>query len=689
MSPTPAVLPETNTCSKRRKLQYAAAVTLLLLVFVVELIVPAWRQSAAFDEGCHTLAGYGYWTRADFGVNPEHPPAVKLLATLPLLGQSLRFPSPGPIPFFKLSCFMEGRDFLFSNSASPDSILFRARMAAATLALLAAILTFAVAYEMFGQMAGLIALLLFVFDPNLIAHGALVTTDMGMTLFLTASVYAFYRYVKNPSIRRLAVTGVAVGLALASKHSAILVLPVLVLLAITEVVRHEPLPRLSQGGRLKHGLRLAVSLLAVSVISIAILWSFYGFRFAARPHGQIISPPFSDYVRRVPHPAAGEVISSLARYHLFPESYLYGVADLFIATNHFTSYLFGKLYRHGQRFYFPAVFVIKSTLGFLLLLMLLPLALIFGKSVKWRELLFLLLPPAAYFAAAINSGFNIGVRHILPIYPFLIVLAAFVVWQLGRLRKAWMYTVSGLLICHVLSSAHAFPNYLPYSNEIWGGPSQTYKVLTDSSVDWGQQLKETKTYLDKRNIRDCWFDYSGSLVASPDYYHIPCKVLLLGSRFSRNRGSPFAVSVVPAHISGTVLVSATVLADAGPTGLNPYEPFLHLRPDDEIGDGVLVFRGEFDVPLLSAVSHTQAASTLLANGKPDQEQLRQALAEAQSAVSLAPNDVRSQGVLGDALMKLNRKDEARAAYQRALTLAQTIHPEFQSDTISELKNKLQ
>src|SRR5260370_42298110 len=98
MCTTPAVLPETNTSSKRRKLQYAAAVTLLLLVFVVELIVPAWRQSAAFDEGCHTLAGYGYWQRADFCGDPEHPAAVNLLATLALLRHSRLVRSPRPLP---------------------------------------------------------------------------------------------------------------------------------------------------------------------------------------------------------------------------------------------------------------------------------------------------------------------------------------------------------------------------------------------------------------------------------------------------------------------------------------------------------------------------------------------------------------------------------------------------------------
>lgn len=675
-----AVLPETPSRSALRTTAYPAAVAGLLVVFAIELLVPASRQSAAFDEGCHTLAGYSYWMRGDFGVNPEHPPLVKLLATLPLLSKHLRYPAPGPIPFFKLSCFTEGRDFLYANTITPDSILLRTRVAAASLSLFAALLTFAFAYELFGRIAALVALALFVFEPNLVAHGALVTTDMGMALFLLASVYAFHRYVKKPSLLRLAVVGIVVGLALAAKHSAIIVLPVVCVLASIEFFLHEGSSKLSEGGKFKHALRLSVSVLSIGAISIAVLWSFYGFRFAARPDGQPIIPPFGVYVQQVPHPVAGKIISGLGRHHLLPEAYLYGVADLFIAPHHFTSYLFGKLYRHGQPFYFPAVLVIKSTIGLLLLLILLPLALAIGAPAKWRDLLFLFTPPLAYFAAAINSGFNIGVRHILPMYPFLVILAAFSFWQLGRVQKAWMYAVSALLLFHAASSAYAFPNYIPYSNEIWGGSSQTYKVLTDSNVDWGQQLKQTKTYIDDHNVKDCWFGYFAFLVADPNYYGIQCKPVL----------PPFKVSVVPAHISGTVLVSATALSGGGPEDMNPYAPFLHVHPTAEIDDGIFVYRGEFDTPLLSAISHAQAASALLQNPNLSERQLDQALAEAQTAVSLAPSDVDSQVALGDALAKLHRKDESRATYQHALAIAESIHPEFQSErVVNDLKKKLQ
>jgi 4-amino-4-deoxy-L-arabinose transferase-like glycosyltransferase len=671
-----------------RQVRFAAAVVLLMLVLLIELAVPAYRQSATFDESCHTLAGYTYWTKGDFGINPENPPLVKLLAAVPLLAMPLRY-SPPPQMFFKVSCLVGGRQFLYSNNA--DAMLFRARMAAAMLTVLTALLVLAAASEMFAPAVGLLALLLFVFEPNLIAHGSLVTTDMGMTLFLLATVYSFYRYLKNPSVARLLLIGLCAGLALASKHSAVLLLPTLVLLALAETMQRDAGSKLGAGGSLKCALRLGASLAVVVVLSLGILWAFYGFHFPMRPSGPPTVPAFSQYVPYMHHPRAEKLLTALAHYHLLPQAYLFGFADVAITPQHFSSYLFGKVYPHGRWFYFPAAFLIKSTIGVLLLLLFFPVAIALQRTSQRREFLFLAVPAAVYFLAAMGSDFNIGIRHILPIYPFLLILAAYAAWSLGhssfgRSGNAWIYVVSALVLFHIVSSAHAFPNYLPYANEIWGGPANTYKFLTDSNVDWGQQLKLTKKYLDERGIQDCWFDYFGRMAADPGYYQIPCKTL------PQRLGPP--VENMPARIAGTVLISATELSPAvwGPGDLNPYARFRELRPDDKIADGVFVFHGEFEVPLLAAMGHAQAAENLLAygklSGKLSEVQALQALAEAQAAVSIAPDDVGIQVALGDALTQLHRNDEARAAYQRALTLAQTRYPEFQSDWLPPLQRKL-
>ena len=102
---------------------------------------------------------------------------------------------------------------------------------------------------------------------------------------------------------------------------------------------------------------------------------------------------------------------------------------------------------------------------------------------------------------------NIGMRHILPMYPFLTVLMAGAAWTLSSENRRWMYVIVILVVFQIVTSLNAYPVYIPYANELWGGPSQTYRLLSDSNSDWGEQLKATKKYLDQRGVKDCWFVY--------------------------------------------------------------------------------------------------------------------------------------------------------------------------------------
>jgi tetratricopeptide (TPR) repeat protein len=663
----------------RRGAARAAAVVSLMLLLGIQLALSVRQESQTWDEGDHIFAGYMTWTRADFGLNPEHPPLLKLLATAPLL------PTPLKVPelqnrYFKEEAFLDGKEFLYRNDA--DAILFRTRMAAATLTLLTALLVFAATREMFGHGAAFVALALLAFEPNLLAHGALVTTDAGISCFMFATVYAFYRYAQAPSRWRLLIVGVSAGLALAVKHSGVFVFPMLFLLAACEVVRH----RVAAGGGAgaatgsgRRALRFAASLVAVAAIALAVLWAFYGFRYQARPEGLQLNPPLAEYVGGLqPHEAW--VVSTAASWRVLPESYLYGMADVRLTADFYTSYVLGKTYAHGVWFYFPLVFVIKSTLAFLALLLLAAAAVTAGRLNRWREVLCLTVPPAFYFLVAMNAATNIGVRHILPLYVFLSALAGGGAWALVRRDRKWAYVVAALLLFHAGSSALAFPHYIAYSNELWGGPGNTYRHLSDSNADWGEQLKATKKYLDGRGVQECWFVYFAEGVAEPGYYGIPCKPLPTINTLWLNQRIE-----VPASIDGPVLVSASNLSgfEFGPGPLNPYEQFKHLRPTAVIGRGVFVFDGHFEVPLASALGRVQKARNLLAAG-----QVEEARSEAQAAVALAPEAVQTRMMLGDVLAASGRPEEARAEYEQALSLAKTIEPEFQVRSIPDIERKL-
>ena len=663
----------------RRSAIIVVGVAGLLTMLFLQLALSVRQESQTWDEGNHIFAGYRSWTNADFGLNPEHPPLVKLLATVPLLPLPLQTPKLQDRDF-KLEAFLDGKEFLYQNDA--DMILFRTRMAAAVLTLLLALLVFLAAKEMFGTGAAFVALSLIVFEPNLLAHGAVVTTDVGLSCFMFAAVYAFYRYVKAPSVARLIMVGVAAGLALAAKHTGLLVFPMLILLALCEVALNRRVKdeRMAALAKAKPAARLAVALVITGIIAVGVLWAFYGFRYGARPAGLQLNPSLADYTQQL-KPREAKAVLTLAHWHLLPESYLYGLTDVRWVADSMQTYILGKVYPHGVWFYFPVAFAIKSTLAFLILSLLAVGAIATRKLNQWREILFLTVPPAFHLAVAMSSGLNIGVRHILPLYVFLSALIGGAAWALIRSNRRWGYVIALLLLFHAISSLRVFPSYIAYANELWGGPANTYRYLSDSNTDWAQQLKATKQYLDKRGVKDCWIAYFAQGLVDPAYYGIPCKPL-------RTVITPWLHTSIeaPATIDGPVLISAGTLSgfEIGPGALNPYDQFQKLQPTAVIEYVIFVFDGHFSIPLASALAHEQRAREFLAA-----KQIDRAREEAEAAIAVYPDCVPSQVLLGDMMMIMKRPIEARAAYEKALTLAQTVEPEFQLQWIPTLKQKLE
>jgi 4-amino-4-deoxy-L-arabinose transferase-like glycosyltransferase len=654
--------------NKRHAAFMAAGAACLLAIMVTQMALSIRQESLTWDEDDHIFAGYMSWKTGDFGLNPEHPPLVKLLATIPILGMPLHVPTLRNREF-KTEAFLDGKEFLSKNDA--DTILFRVRMAAALLTVLMALLVFLAATEMFGAVAGFIALTLVAFDPNLLAHGAFVTTDMGLSCFLFGSVYAFYRYAKAPSVWRLALVGIAAGCALASKHTGILVFPMLFALAVFEAFRRRGW---------KQRARLALVLAAIVVIAVTVLWAFYGFRYQARPQGLAMSQPLAEFAGGL-KPLDSWLISTCARWHLLPESYLYGLADVRYLDRYCPSYIFGKVYPHGVWFYFPSAFAIKTTLTLLALLVLAVVAIATRKLRDWRVILFLSVPPAIHFLVATFSGINIGLRHILPVYVFLNVLAAGAAWVFIRRDRRWAWAVGLLLVFQAVSTTRSFPAYIAYANELWGGPSNTYKYLTDSNTDWAQQLKAAKKYLAGRGVTSCWFAYfAEGVVDATGYYGIPCRPLITTDSMWMNEEMD-----IPPVIDGPVLISAGTLSgyEFGSDDLNPYRQFMWLKPTAAIQNGILVFDGRFHVARACSLSHLQKAGNLRRAGR-----LSESLVEAQAAVDADPDFFRAQEALGDALIIVHSRDEAQAAWQRALDLAKKLEPGVRDDKVHGIERRL-
>jgi hypothetical protein len=646
-----------------RRIRLVIGVTLLLAVMAAELALSARQQSQTIDEAAHIFAGYRYWKNFDFGANSEHPPLVKLVAALPLLRLSLRVPSI-PDGHFLIVEYKTGHDFLYGNDA--DTLLWRTRMAAAVFTICLGLTVFLLAYSMCGEGPAFLALTLLVFEPNFLAHGALVTTDVGVTFGFVLGVGSFYFYLKKPSALTLAGVGLAAGLCLGAKLTGILLFPMLLFLALAELLSlRDPATRKFAPGLAMRALWQAASLAGITAISLVVLWSLYGFRYAARPAGLSLNPPLSELANRMSHNSSA-IVLRFAHWHLLPESYLYGVADI-SSLSTIPSFIFGKYYPAAQWFYFPSIFIIKSTLAFLAFCCLAPLgAALWGKQFR-REMLFLVIPSALYLAVAMSSGVNFGVRHLLPVYPFLMILVSFAAWNLGRRHRALAALVAALVVCHVASSVRAFPNYIPYANELWGGPAKSHELLTDSNVDWGQGLKAMKRYIDQRQVKNCWFASFGSSTMDLSYYGIPCKVLPPAFAASNQSRMP----IVPPLVDGPVFISATEFSQLyrRPDSENPYLSFQQIALSALIADSILVYDGKVDLSRFSALTHENLALQLMREQKFDQ-----ALAEAETAVEVAPNRSTAHRTRSAILIAMGRGAEALAEIRKAEMMADATLP---------------
>ena len=658
------------------------AVAGLIIVQAVLVVAMVHRESLTFDEEDHMYAGYMMWTTGDYGLNPEHPPLVKLLATLPILGHKLWTPPMMGI-FFKGEGYFGGQRWLEHNDGGSQRLVFRMRLAAGILALSLTLLIFAATREWFGVSAAHYALAFAVFEPNLMAHSFLVTTDVGAALFFLAAIYAFYRYVTRRTWLRLIIAGLAVGLLLATKHSGVLIAPILVLIAAWEAIFA---PR---GTRVREALRLSGAGSLIAGTGYVTLWAFYGFRYAARPAGLQLHPSLANYAQPLTTFQRGSVWW-MARLHLLPESYMMGMVDIKVFLKNFTTFIFGQWHPHGLWWYFPAVFTIKSTLGVLAALALFVYALLAGKlqvdfSLKslcdrdrMRPLVYLFIAGAVYLAAAMHSGLNIGVRHILPLYAFALILAGAGLAALASRSRAWMGIALVLVAVHAASSLSAYPDSLAYENEAWGGPHKTYRNLSDSNVDWGQQLYQVKAWQARHPGQECWFAYEVSGFIDFSDYGVTCKKLPNGL-------GVLGGDLAPPVIHGSVLLSATeVNGGLWPSvQLNPYARFQTTKPDEEIDYGVLVYSGDISIPEIAGLSRAYLAMDLLQAKK-----TTEALKMAEEAAGISPGHLYVQWTLGDVAAAAGKKDEARAAYQAALQEVQQLDSERRDDYTRQIQDSL-
>jgi Dolichyl-phosphate-mannose-protein mannosyltransferase len=639
---------------KRNEFLFSTIVVLLFGLFAFQLWYHAVRASVTVDESPHILAGYRHLQCGDYGINPEHPPMAKMLAAIPLQFRAMNQPpwDCGSQMTSKPDSFTYGGRFLVENGV--DGVVVPTRLSIALLSLFLAAMVFLAAREMFGRTEALVALALLAFEPNLIGHGSVVTTDMALSATAFAFIYTLYRYCRKTSWLRFIVVGLALGLMLSAKHSAVFFVGISFALLFADAV----LFRSNESRLTHHLLRRTAAFAAFFLIGLTILWGFYGFRYYAIPSATGDSGSVADYIKENGRPEMAASFSAKAteivsRTHIFPESYTLGMADV-IAWGARNTFIFDRSYPTGQWFYFPVALTVKSSIALLLLL---PLGFfyVFFNREKRREMLFLLFPPIVFFVIASSSSFTTGIRHILPTYAFFIVAAAAGAVWLCRKFSFFKYILIALLVFHAFTAVRIAPNYQSFANDFWGGFNNTYHLFRDSNADTGQSVKLMNEYLARENITDCWFDgyVHPELIRAVQ----PCRPLPSNLRILVSRE---VIEAVPPVIEGTVFISVNELPPRG----TEYAPIAQAESVALIGGNILVFRGRFEIPVAAAMSRAYRAGQFLQINR-----IEEALAEGKAAVELAADDSRTHLAFGLALLRAGRKDEAKREFETTIELA--------------------
>jgi Dolichyl-phosphate-mannose-protein mannosyltransferase len=466
-------------------IRFASAGTPFLIVFLAQGVFFIGANSPTYDEAMHLAAGYSYLAKRDFRLEPQNPPLIKEFLALPLfLQRSFPF-NPDAQHWRNGDGYSIGQDLLYRSTLPADRILFLSRIPNLFLGGILIALIGWWAYRVWGIHAGILAMALAALEPNLIVHSSLITTDLGATLLIFLTVYILWEYLNAPKWWLLAATGISTGMTLASKFSAILLIPMIVsIIGLSFVLESEArfLPHLQRYGRPRQ------KFLEVFILFLLTLF------FAS-------------------------LVIPLAYLFQGIQPWLLGLRQfLALAEEGQLAFFLGEYSYQGWWSYFMIAFLIKTPVGTLILI---ASSLIFwraGSALGRREAIFLLTPVVLVFVALSQARVNIGLRHILPVYPFLLVLASRLATV--RFRRGWLaqFLIGVAVLSTAISSFRIAPHQLAYFNEFVGGPEQGYRYLSDSNLDWGQDLKGVKAYMDKENLPIIYLSYFGT--APPAYYGI-------------------------------------------------------------------------------------------------------------------------------------------------------------------------
>ncbi|HRY28118.1 MAG TPA: glycosyltransferase family 39 protein [Candidatus Moranbacteria bacterium] len=524
------------------KKYYKVIIILIMTFFTVVSVFNAKNDAATFDEVAHIPAAYSYVTQHDTRINPEHPPLIKFLSGIPLAFMNLNFDTTqkfwtGDLPNkWDEGQWAAGRHLLYEAGNDPDQIIFWSRLPIILISIILGLFLFKWGRELAGIGAGLLVLLLYAFDPNILGHNHFVTTDIGIAAFLTFSFYYFLKFIKNPTWKNVLLGGIFMGLVLVAKFSSILALPVYGLVLVVYALVKNNREENNWKTRLKNLGQYLLKGLVALVVATIVVWIVYEvsmFKMPKETFATTVDFFFSPTDTNIKTIYTNKILNTLNEHNITRPlaAYAFGPCWMFKRVSGGNGAYFLGQVGNGFTAYFPVVFLIKETLPFIFLAL---FALIYTLKETFFNLKFknifsrfagflrksvvgytLLIFIVLYAFTSITGGLNIGFRHLFPILPFAYLLIGKKVFDFLRekhplTRRIFRLASSFLLLWIIFTPIAAYPNYTSYFNESVGGSENGYKYVTDSNTDWGQDLKRLKEFLDEHpQIEKIHVDYFG------------------------------------------------------------------------------------------------------------------------------------------------------------------------------------
>jgi 4-amino-4-deoxy-L-arabinose transferase-like glycosyltransferase len=487
-----------------------SAVAVVLVAIAVLRVAGTYSvYNATWDEPAHLACGMELLQLGQYTYEPQHPPLARVSVALgPYLAGVRGFtPRLG-------SMWSEGLDMLY-REGSYFRTLGLARLGIIPFFLLGAVLLWLWTRQQFGRLTALLAVLLYTLSPNILAHAGLATTDMAVAAMLMAAVLAFVAWLEAPTLRRGALMGLAMGLALVTKFSTVVFLPACV---VAVVVLRWVVDRRGWREVLSVGPAAWRSAGVAFLMAFLVSWAAYGFSL-----GPLVGPLGDVGLGQGGTPGLVERVAALPVYPL--SEVVQGVRAVaeHNAEGH-PSYLLGEVRDFGWWYYFPVAFLVKTPIAFLVLAGI--GATLLTRRVRserrWQDAVPLACA-GAIMLVSLTSNINIGIRHILVVYPLLAIVAAFGAASLLRARKvAFRMGVIGLLAWNVGASVAAHPDYLPYFNALAGDTPE--RILIAADLDWGQDLQRLGNVVRRRGIQEMAVAYFGSAVP-PHHVHARLRLL--------------------------------------------------------------------------------------------------------------------------------------------------------------------